>query len=60
MTMQLEEVEGTVQQVFIEEFPKADLAQWNQEMDDEAADNIISTVDCASRINIRLFIEDIW
>ena len=60
MIERIEEAESAVQQIFIEEFPKADFTQWNQEIDDNTAKNIIRTVDRASRINVKLFIEDLW
>lgn len=60
MIERIEEAECAVQHVFIEEFPKADFTQWNQEIDSDAAKNIIRTVGRASRINVKLFIQDLW
>lgn len=59
MIERIEEAEYAVQQVFIKEFPKADFTRWNQEIDSDTAKNIIRTVGSASRINVKLFIQDL-
>lgn len=60
MIQRIEEAECAVQQVFIEQFPKADFSQWNREIDRDTAKNVIRTVGRASRINVKLFIQDLW
>ncbi|MBZ5497934.1 MAG: hypothetical protein LAP85_16140 [Acidobacteriia bacterium] len=54
----LEDAEATVEKIFRTEFPESDFVDWNREIDDRAAQNIIKSVGCASRINVRRFIED--
>ena len=39
--------------------PGANYLHWDREMDDAAAEHIIKTVGRASRINVKLFIEDL-
>lgn len=56
----LEEAEFTIQKEFTAEFPNANYGQWNQSIDDMTAKNIIRNVGRASRIDVKLFIEDLW
>jgi hypothetical protein len=56
----LDEAEHTVREIFRQEFPTQDFDNWNQNIDDAAAKNIIGTVGKASKINVRKFIEDLW
>ena len=60
MMERIEEAESIVQQVFAKEFPKEDFTRWNQEINNNTANNIIRSVGRASRINVKLFIQDIW
>lgn len=55
----LEDAEYRVLGVFQNEFPQTDYRAWNEEINDEAASDIISNIGRASRINIRLFILDL-
>jgi len=55
-----EEAERSVGEIFRKEFLTRDFDDWNQNIDDAAAEHIISTVGKASRINVRRFIEDLW
>lgn len=56
----LEDAEARVRGVFIDEFPQAGFNRWNREMDDRVAQRIIDNVGRASRINVKMFIEDLW
>ncbi|MGB6872730.1 MAG: hypothetical protein WBE46_01070 [Dehalococcoidia bacterium] len=60
MIASLEEAEHAVREIFHQEFPTQDFDNWNQNIDDATAENIISTVGKASRINVKRFIEDLW
>jgi hypothetical protein len=60
MAPSLEEAERIVREVFAAEFPKARYADWNAEIDDEIARNIVGVVGCASIINVATFIERLW
>ena len=60
MIAKLEDAEGAVRQVFHQEFPGKVFSHWNTEIDDRAAQNIISAVDRASTINVKKFIQDLW
>jgi hypothetical protein len=55
----LADAEAAVEKIFGTEFPESDFLDWNCEMNDNAAQNIIKSVGCASRINVRKFIEDL-
>lgn len=59
MFNRIEDAEHAVRQVFLDEFPGASYPHWDREMDDAAAEHIIKTVGRASRINVKLFIEDL-
>ena len=56
----IEDAENAVQRVFHDEFPNSSFLEWNHEVDDKHAENIIKNVGRASRINVRKFIEDLW
>jgi hypothetical protein len=60
MIARIEDAEHAVKQIFLEEFPAANFAQWDQDLDDRAAEHIIKTVGRASQINVKRFIEDLW
>ena len=60
MIDRLEDAKNSVRQVFQSEFPNSNFTKWDQEIDDQAAENIINNVGRASRINVKTFIEDIW
>ncbi len=60
MIQRVEDAEGAVRQVFLDEFPKATYSHWDREIDDSVAEHIIKTVGRASHINVKLFIEDLW
>lgn len=59
MINRLEDAENAVRQVFLDEFPESNFAQWNREIDDQVAEQIIKNVGRASQINVRKFIEDL-
>jgi hypothetical protein len=59
MIRRLEDAEARVHGVFLDEFPKSDFRRWNRPINDQAARNIIRNVGRASRINVRLFIQDL-
>ena len=59
MIRTLEEAEATVRSIFIEERPMADFSKWNCDVNDKTAENIISSIGRAGRINVAKFISDI-
>lgn len=59
MITRLADAESAVKQVFDDEFPHESYAEWNRELNDDAARRIIDNVGRASRINVRMFIEDL-
>jgi hypothetical protein len=59
MIDKVENAEIAVQNIFQEEFPKSNFREWNIDINDQAARNIINSVGGASRINVRNFIEDL-
>lgn len=60
MIGRLEDAEHSVQQVFFNEFPNSNFSEWNQDINDKTAEDIIRNVSRASRINVKKFIEDLW
>jgi hypothetical protein len=60
MIGRLEDAEHSVQQIFLNEFPNSNFSEWNQDINDKAAENIIRNVGRPSRINVKKFIEDLW
>ncbi len=56
----MDDAENRVYQVFIDEFPVANFDEWNQEIDETVARQIIKNVGQASRINVKLFIKELW
>ena len=56
----IENAENAVQNVFLDEFQGADFHSWNRDISDKTAEEIINAVGCASKINVRKFIEDLW
>ncbi len=60
MIGRLEDAENSVKQIFLDEFPKSSFAEWNHDITNKTAENIIRSVGRASRINVRKFIEDLW
>ncbi|HEX6038555.1 hypothetical protein [Longimicrobium sp.] len=59
MVNQIEGAEHKVQQIFRDEFPEEDFAAWNREVGDETAATIIRKIGRASRINVRMFIDEL-
>jgi len=59
MINRIQDAEHRVEQVFRDEFPHEDFAEWNREVDDHTAQTIIEGVGRASRINVRMFIDDL-
>ena len=59
MINRIEDAEHRVEQVFRDEFLHEDFAAWNREVDDQTANTIIRNVGRASRINVRMFIDDL-
>ncbi len=60
MIARIEFAEQCVRQTFLSEFPDANYAEWNHEVNRILAENIIRRVGPASRINVKKFIEDLW
>ena len=60
MISRLEDAESTVRQVFQEEFSGSRFSEWDQEIADQVAMQIIGNVGRASQINVKRFIEDLW
>ena len=60
MIARLEYAEQCVQQTFLSEFPNANFAEWNHEINEITAESIIRRVGPTSRINVKKFIEDLW
>lgn len=55
----LSEAEMGVKKIFVEEFPDWNFDKWNEHLHQDQANNIISAVGRASRINIHNFILDL-
>lgn len=60
MITRMEDAEARVRGVFEDEFPEADYADWNRDINDKTAQHIIQSVGRASMINVKKFIEDLW
>jgi hypothetical protein len=60
MIARLEYAEQCVQQTFLSEFPNSNFSEWNHDINEETAEDIIRRVSRASRINVKKFIEDLW
>lgn len=60
MINRIDDAENRVYQVFIDAFPASIFAEWNQEINESVARQIIKNVGRASRINVKLFIEELW
>lgn len=60
MVARLEDAEQSVKQIFLDEFPGLNFTDWNREINDATAENIIKNVGRASRINVKKFIEELW
>lgn len=60
MINRIDDAENRVYQVFIDEFPASNFAEWNQEINESVARQIIKNVGRTSRINVKLFIEELW
>jgi hypothetical protein len=56
----LDEAERTIREIFVAEYPKSRYSDWNTELDDRIAFDIVRTVGRASRINVVTFIEQLW
>lgn len=59
MIPRLEDAENRVHGVFLDEFPGSNFNRWNRQLDEQTARNIIRNVGRASRINVRMFIQDL-
>ena len=59
MIQTIEQADASVRDIFTNEFPHLNFNQWNEEISDEFAQNIIKNVGKASRINVKKFIEDL-
>ncbi len=59
MFQSIEEAEHAVAVVFADEFPNRNYSNWNHNIDTAVATHIINSVGCASRINVKKFIEDL-
>ena len=60
MIARLEYAEQCVQQTFLSEFPNSSFSEWNHDINERTAEDIIGRVGPASRINVKKFIEDLW
>jgi hypothetical protein len=60
MAPSLDEAERTVRDIFSADYPKSRYSDWNTELDDRIAFEIVRTVGHASRINVVTFIEQLW
>jgi hypothetical protein len=60
MFRDIEEAESAVRKIFYTEFPDHNFSAWNENIPDKTAQNIISKVGKASRINVEQFIKDLW
>ncbi|RQR68968.1 DNA-binding protein [Burkholderia sp. Bp9012] len=58
--MNATDAETRVQQIFVEEFPDDSYHLWNTDVDNALAHDLIKQVGRASKINVRLFILDLW
>ena len=55
----LEDGELLVQEVFEREFPTEDFNQWNSEINDNTAKNLIQNVEQVIGINVKQLIDDL-
>lgn len=55
----VQEAEHRVQAVFNDEFPKENYDEWNSNIHDSSAQNLIKNVGKASQINVKQFIDDL-
>ncbi len=55
----IEDAEIAVEKIFRNEFPDSSFVDWNDEMNDRAAQSVIRSVSRASSINVRKFIQDL-
>jgi hypothetical protein len=60
MVPSLDEAERTVRDIFVAEYPKSRYSDWNTEVDDEIAFDIVRNIGYASRIDVVTFIEQLW
>ncbi len=58
MVSSIEDGESIVMQVFLDEFPRRDFDEWNTELENEDARQIIKNVGRATQIRVDLFIKD--
>jgi hypothetical protein len=59
MINRLADAERAVELVFYDEFPHENFAEWNREINEGVAGRIINKAGRASRINVRMFIDDL-
>ncbi len=59
MIPDIQDAKAAVRMVFDSEFPDADFDDWNADIPESTADNIIRDVGWASRINVAKFISDL-
>lgn len=60
MSRTLEEAENRVRSVYADEFPSEQFQQWNTDFSESYAAEQIKMVGCASPINVKWFIQDLW
>jgi hypothetical protein len=60
MMRSLEEAERAVVGIFSTEFRSSGYWDWNSEVNDDIASNIVTSVGQASSINVVRFIEQLW
>jgi hypothetical protein len=59
MISRLDDAEAAVAFHFREDFPDCDFAEWNREIDDRVAEDIIGNVGRAMTINVVSFIKEL-
>lgn len=60
MVPNLGEAERAVRNIFAANYPRSRYSDWNTELDDNIAFDIVRTVGQASPINVARFIEQLW
>lgn len=60
MFNRIDDAENRVYQVSLEEFQDISFAQWNKDLNERNAEQIIKNVGRASMINVKKLIEDLW
>ena len=56
----MDDAQGRVRRVFLEEFPSNDFGAWNAEIDELRATQIADTIGKTAMVNVRRMIELLW